>query len=64
MHHTTLAQSREDLLTAIADKRQKLVDTGMTYGLNDERTLRCSRQLDNLLNLKKHSDCQFFVLTG
>ncbi|MYL61058.1 Spo0E family sporulation regulatory protein-aspartic acid phosphatase, partial [Virgibacillus halodenitrificans] len=34
--------------------KQEMIMLGMQYGLNDERTVECSQQLDDLLN--KHSE--------
>ncbi|UOQ95328.1 aspartyl-phosphate phosphatase Spo0E family protein [Halobacillus shinanisalinarum] len=41
---------RYDLSTAISVKKKKMVELGMKYGLADKRTIKCSQQLDELLN--------------
>ncbi|AIF41960.1 aspartyl-phosphate phosphatase Spo0E family protein [Virgibacillus sp. SK37] len=42
------------LITDIIMLKQEMMALGMQYGLNDERTVECSQQLDDLLN--KHSE--------
>ncbi len=42
------------LITDIIMVKQEMIMLGMQYGLNDERTVECSQQLDDLLN--KHSE--------
>lgn len=39
-----------DLSIAILHKKEEMIKIGMIYGLSDKRTLKCSQQLDNLLN--------------
>ncbi|WP_081504626.1 aspartyl-phosphate phosphatase Spo0E family protein [Virgibacillus halodenitrificans] len=42
------------LITDIIMVKHEMIMLGMQYGLNDERTVECSQQLDDLLN--KHSE--------
>ncbi|TFJ91768.1 aspartyl-phosphate phosphatase Spo0E family protein [Lentibacillus salicampi] len=44
----------QNLKVAISVKRREMIDLGMRYGLTDKRTLECSQELDNLLNLYKN----------
>ncbi|MGC4377904.1 aspartyl-phosphate phosphatase Spo0E family protein [Fictibacillus sp. Mic-4] len=39
------------LLQQIEDKREVLLCLGKTYGLTAEETIKCSQELDELLNL-------------
>ncbi|WP_173916721.1 aspartyl-phosphate phosphatase Spo0E family protein [Halobacillus sp. Marseille-Q1614] len=36
--------------TAIRNKRKEMIELGLKYGFTDKRTVRCSQQLDELLN--------------
>ncbi|WP_078412407.1 aspartyl-phosphate phosphatase Spo0E family protein [Priestia abyssalis] len=47
----------EGLIECIVKKRKELIDLGKRYGLLDEKTIRCSQDLDELINLhiKVHS---------
>lgn len=54
--------TRENLKAAISIKRQEMIELGMNFGLTDNRTIKCSQQLDNLLNLYKSRNK--FDLTG
>lgn len=47
----------EGLIECIVKKRKELIDLGKNYGLLDEKTIRCSQDLDELINLhmKSHS---------
>jgi len=56
-------QTRENLKAAISIKRREMIELGMKYGLTDKRTIRCSQQLDSLLNLYKYKKNNY-VLTG
>lgn len=46
-----------DLPESIVKKRKELIDLGRNYGLLDEKTIKCSQDLDELINLhmKSHS---------
>lgn len=46
-----------DLPQCIVEKRKELIDLGRNYGLLDEKTIKCSQDLDELINLhmKSHS---------
>ncbi|GGK02093.1 hypothetical protein GCM10007063_25440 [Lentibacillus kapialis] len=47
---------------AILAKKSEMIETGLTYGLTDQKTINCSQQLDKLLNMYQvHRD---FDLTG
>ncbi|WP_245807731.1 aspartyl-phosphate phosphatase Spo0E family protein [Halobacillus massiliensis] len=35
---------------AIQNKRKEMIELGLKYGLTDNRTVKCSQQLDELLN--------------
>ena len=44
-------ESTQDYLSkAINLKKEEMIQLGMIYGLRDERTLKCSQELDVLLN--------------
>ncbi|MBT2259729.1 aspartyl-phosphate phosphatase Spo0E family protein [Priestia megaterium] len=45
----------EDLLKCIVKKRKELIDLGSNYGLLDEKTIKCSQDLDKLINLHMKS---------
>lgn len=45
-----MESTRYDLPTAILHKREEMIKNGMDFGLSDKRTLKCSQQLDDLLN--------------
>jgi asparagine synthetase B (glutamine-hydrolysing) len=34
----------------IAIKKKEMIELGKKYGLKDERTIKCSQQLDQLMN--------------
>jgi hypothetical protein len=42
---------QDQLVEAISEKRDKMIKIGMAKGLLSEDTLRCSQELDDLLNL-------------
>ncbi|MFC7060361.1 Spo0E family sporulation regulatory protein-aspartic acid phosphatase [Halobacillus seohaensis] len=42
--------SQYNLSTAIIVKKQEMIKLGNKYGLTDIRTVKCSQQLDKLLN--------------
>lgn len=46
-----------DLPQCIVKKRKEMIDLGRNYGLLDEKTIKCSQELDKLINLhmKSHS---------
>ncbi|HWO97693.1 MAG TPA: aspartyl-phosphate phosphatase Spo0E family protein [Bacillus sp. (in: firmicutes)] len=44
-----------DLLDCIVKKRKELIDLGRNYGLLDEKTIKCSQDLDELINLHMKS---------
>ncbi|MEC5425029.1 aspartyl-phosphate phosphatase Spo0E family protein [Virgibacillus sp. C22-A2] len=46
--------NQSELAAAILIKKREMVELGMTYGLLDERTIKCSQQLDDLLNKHLH----------
>lgn len=41
----------EQLNTSIQEKRDEMVRIAHDYGFNDEKTLKCSHELDQLLNI-------------
>ncbi|MEH7412007.1 aspartyl-phosphate phosphatase Spo0E family protein [Priestia megaterium] len=45
----------EDLRKCISKKRKELIDLGSNYGLLDEKTIKCSQDLDKLINLHMKS---------
>src|SRR6478735_782033 len=45
----------EDLLKCIVKKRRELIDLGSNYGLLDDKTIKCSQDLDKLINLHMKS---------
>ncbi|WP_139343292.1 aspartyl-phosphate phosphatase Spo0E family protein [Virgibacillus siamensis] len=57
-----MARSNFDLSAAVSAKKQEMIELGLKYGLTDERTIKCSQQLDTLLNI--HVDGERFCLTG
>jgi len=51
--------SHNDLiLQRIAEKRQELLELGLRYDLTSKTVLRCSQELDDLINLIQHSGIQ------
>jgi len=46
---------KEDLLKCIVKKRKELIDLGSNYGFLDKRTIKCSQDLDKLINLHMKS---------
>ncbi|WP_174616051.1 aspartyl-phosphate phosphatase Spo0E family protein [Virgibacillus ihumii] len=57
-----MVRSNFDLSTAVSAKKQEMIELGLKYGLTDERTIKCSQQLDVLLNI--YVDNERFGLTG
>lgn len=57
-----MVRSNFDLSAAISAKKQEMIELGLKYGLSDERTIKCSQQLDALLNI--HVNEEPFCLTG
>lgn len=51
-----------DLSKAIAAKKKEMLKLGMEHGLTDSRTLKCSQQLDLLIN--KHLNERQLSSTG
>jgi len=45
----------KDLRKYIAKKRKELIDLGSNYGLLDKKTIKCSQDLDKLINLHMKS---------
>ncbi|MFP7736186.1 Spo0E family sporulation regulatory protein-aspartic acid phosphatase [Priestia aryabhattai] len=45
----------KDLQKFIVEKRKELIDLGSIYGLLDEKTIKCSQDLDKLINLHMKS---------
>ncbi|MDI3089972.1 aspartyl-phosphate phosphatase Spo0E family protein [Priestia megaterium] len=45
----------KDLQKRIVKKKKELVDLGSNYGLLDEKTIKCSQDLDKLINLHMKS---------
>lgn len=46
-----IESTRHDLTKAISLKKKEMIDLGMKYGLADKRTIKCSQQLDDLINV-------------
>ncbi|RLL48297.1 aspartyl-phosphate phosphatase Spo0E family protein [Oceanobacillus piezotolerans] len=44
------AAGQSKLPSAILEKKRKMIQLGMKYGLADKRTVNCSQELDDLLN--------------
>ncbi|MBM7661314.1 hypothetical protein JOC85_002086 [Bacillus mesophilus] len=42
---------REQLAEAIQVKRDEMIQIGLSKGLRNEETVRCSQELDRLLNM-------------
>jgi stage 0 sporulation regulatory protein len=53
-----LLTNQQNLRVYILKKKREMIYLGMTYGLSDHRTIICSQELDQLLNMqlkkKKH----------
>ncbi|MEO2225619.1 aspartyl-phosphate phosphatase Spo0E family protein [Priestia megaterium] len=45
----------KDLRKCIAKKRKELIDLGSNYGFLDKKTIKCSQDLDKLINLHMKS---------
>lgn len=58
-----MVRSNFDLSASISAKKQEMIELGLKYGLTDERTIKCSQQLDVLLNIV-HLNGKRFCLTG
>ncbi|GAA0417396.1 MAG: aspartyl-phosphate phosphatase Spo0E family protein [Bacillota bacterium] len=41
-----------NLSKRIDSKKREMIELGLKYGLTDSRTIRCSQQLDSLLNMQ------------
>lgn len=50
-----IVDRKGDLLECIVKKRNEMIDLGKTYGLLDEKTIKCSQDLDELINLHMRS---------
>ncbi|WP_280637166.1 aspartyl-phosphate phosphatase Spo0E family protein [Alkalihalobacillus sp. BA299] len=46
-------RNKEKLETAIEMKRIEMIRVGMTKGLSNRATVKCSQELDELLNIKR-----------
>ncbi|MFB4169398.1 aspartyl-phosphate phosphatase Spo0E family protein [Virgibacillus sp. JSM 102003] len=51
---------RYNLIKAISMKKNEMVKLGMKYGLAHYKTIKCSQQLDKLLNLQRYGK-KYFV---
>lgn len=51
---------RYNLIAAISMKKNEMVKLGMKYGLAHYKTIKCSQQLDKLLNIH-HYGKKYFV---
>ncbi|RYG71978.1 aspartyl-phosphate phosphatase Spo0E family protein [Lentibacillus lipolyticus] len=52
------------LYMAIANKRKEMIELGKKYGLTDQRTIKCSQQLDMLLNIDEKRTQYFYDETS
>lgn len=54
------------LSECILNKRRELVDLGMNYGLLNKKTIQCSQDLDQLINLymqgSKKTEYKFYYI--
>ncbi|MBU8590390.1 aspartyl-phosphate phosphatase Spo0E family protein [Priestia megaterium] len=54
------------LSECIINKRRELVDLGMNYGLLNKKTIQCSQDLDQLINLymqsSKKTEYKFYYI--
>ncbi len=55
-----LITHQHNLTSYIMKKKREMIDLGMTYGLSDYRTVICSQELDQLLNLQFNQKNQLF----
>ncbi len=51
---------RHNLIEAISMKKNEMVELGMKYGLAHYKTIKCSQQLDKLLNIHRYGE-KYFV---
>ncbi|MGP4108510.1 Spo0E family sporulation regulatory protein-aspartic acid phosphatase [Virgibacillus sp. L01] len=51
---------RYNLIEAISMKKNEMVNLGMKYGLAHYKTIKCSQQLDKLLNIHRYGR-KYFV---
>ncbi|MCT2537803.1 aspartyl-phosphate phosphatase Spo0E family protein [Aquibacillus koreensis] len=50
------------LLTKISSKRNEMIKVGLTEGLTSKETIRCSQELDQLLNMYEGNREKFTFL--
>lgn len=50
------------ILQQLELRRQKMIDCGLQYGFQNEKTIRHSRQLDRLINLYEQQQQQGIAL--
>ncbi|MCD5324238.1 MULTISPECIES: aspartyl-phosphate phosphatase Spo0E family protein [Pontibacillus] len=48
-HYINEHTPTEELKTTITDLRSTMIETGLTYGLNDDRTIELSQKLDQYI---------------
>ncbi|SDQ78633.1 Spo0E like sporulation regulatory protein [Virgibacillus subterraneus] len=51
---------RYNLIEAISMKKDEMIQLGMKYGLAHYKTIKCSQQLDKLLNIHRNGT-QYFL---
>ncbi|MFC7062372.1 aspartyl-phosphate phosphatase Spo0E family protein [Halobacillus seohaensis] len=49
--NNVIEPTQSNLSTSILNKRNEMITLGMRFGFTDKRTIKCSQQLDELLNL-------------
>ena len=52
------------ILQQLELRRQMMIDCGLQYGFQNEKTIRLSRQLDRLINLYEQQQQQETTLLG
>ncbi|MDE3838315.1 aspartyl-phosphate phosphatase Spo0E family protein [Bacillus methanolicus] len=45
-----MCTNKQRMMKEIQHKREKMIDSAQKHGLTSERTIRCSQELDMLLN--------------
>lgn len=55
MLSTDFTSQVRELQEFIENKRKELIELGMTYGFADKITIKCSQDLDMLINMHMHA---------
>ncbi|MGG1676207.1 Spo0E family sporulation regulatory protein-aspartic acid phosphatase [Neobacillus sp. NRS-1170] len=55
MLSTDFTSQVRELQECIENKRKELIELGLNYGFADKITIKCSQDLDKLINIQMHA---------